>query len=213
MRWHLEVMTPAETRALKDIGQNPTTKAFFLAGGTAIALHLGHRRSVDLDWFTTEEIGDYAQQAGRMQKDISHFVLDKIAPQTIYCTVRKVRCSFIGLPYPLLGPTLELPGFGCRVAGLDDLAAMKLAAVAQRGAKKDFIDVFALVREHRPLKDLIAVYKKRHRFKEAAHLLNALVYFDDADGDPMPQMIWKTGWKEVKDAIREDVKQIGPDDC
>ena len=208
MSWHLEVMTPAETRALRDLAQNETTRPFFLAGGTAVALHLGHRRSVDLDWFTTDEIEDYSGLAGRMQKEVPRFVLQKFSPRMIYCSVGDVRCSFIGLPYPLLDPTLDLPGFGCRVAGLDDLAAMKLAALAQRGAKKDFIDVFALAREHRPLEDLISAYKKRHGFNDAAHLLNALVYFDNANDDPMPQMIWKIGWKEVQAAIRQWVKQI-----
>jgi hypothetical protein len=80
---------------------------------------------------------------------------------------------------------------------------MKLAAIAQRGARKDFVDLFALAREHRPLDELVALYKKRHGFKEAAHLLNALVFFDDAEGEPMPQMLWKTGWREMKDSIRE----------
>jgi len=208
MKWHLDVMSAPMKSALLDLAGNETTGAFFLAGGTAVALHLGHRRSVDLDWFTAEDVGDYALLAGRMQKAIPRFVLGTIAPQMIYCTVRKVRCSFIGLPYPLMGTALELPGFGCRVAGLDDLAAMKLAALAQRGAKKDFIDVFALAREHRPLDDLISIYKKRHGFRDAAHLLNALVYFDDAEHDPMPQMIWKAGWGEVKDSIRAWVKAI-----
>jgi hypothetical protein len=201
-------MTPAETRALRDIGRIAAKKGFYLAGGTAVALHLGHRRSVDLDFFSAERIDNESLLAGQIREAVPRFVLGKISPGMIFGSVRKVQCSFVALPYPLLCPPLDMPNFGCLVAHLDDLAAMKLAALAQRGAKKDFIDVFALARKHRPLNDLLVLYRKKHGFKESAHLLNALVYFDDANDDPMPSMIWDVRWTDVQSAFRLWVKQI-----
>jgi hypothetical protein len=212
LKWHLEVMTPAERRALQDIGRIATERGFYLAGGTAVALHLGHRRSVDLDFFTAGEMNDETLLAGIIREAVPRFVPGKLSPRTIYGSVRKVQCSFIGMPYPLLCPTIDMPDFGCRVADLDDLAAMKLAALAQRGAKKDFLDVFALAQKHRPLKDLLGFYRKKYGFKESAHLLNALVFFDDADDDPMPSMVWDDRWTDVRAAFRLWVKQIERDD-
>ncbi len=58
MRFHVEVLAPAQRRVLGRLGPVLTARGYYLAGGTALALHLGHRRSVDLDWFTPEPLGD-----------------------------------------------------------------------------------------------------------------------------------------------------------
>lgn len=212
MKWHPEALAPSQKLALRDLGGIAEARGFYLAGGTAVALYLGHRLSVDLDWFTDGRIEDESRLAGQLREAAPRLAVEKLSRQALNCSVRNVRCSFIALPYRLMRPTLELPGFGCRIAALDDLAAMKLAAVAQRGARKDFIDVFALAREHRPLGELVRLYERRHGFAGSAHLMNALVYFDDAEGDPMPRMLWKIRWGKVKDSIRGWVRRMAMED-
>jgi hypothetical protein len=83
---------------------------------------------------------------------------------------------------------------GFRIASLDDLACMKLSAIVDRGSKKDFVDVFALCREHRPLHELLQLYARRFRRADVGHVMVALSYFADAEGTPMPRMLWPVTW-------------------
>ncbi len=94
------------------------------------------------------------------------------------------------------------------MASLDDLAGMKLAAVAQRGAKKDFIDLFALLEKHRPLNELLSLYQKKFSIRDIGHVLRATTYFDDAERQRMPSMIWGASWLDVKDAIKRQAKEF-----
>jgi len=119
-----------------------------------------------------------------------------------------VRVAWFEYRYPLLGETVAWPGCSCRLASLDDLACMKLSAVAQRGAKKDFIDLYALVTRHRPLLDLLAAYEQRYKLQNIAPVLYGLSYFDDADKERTPTMLWDVDWRTVKRAIRAWVKGL-----
>jgi hypothetical protein len=94
------------------------------------------------------------------------------------------------------------------VGSLPDLACMKLSAVAQRGSKKDFIDLFALGSKAFTLKGMLRFYQKKFNIKDIGHVLYGLTYFDEADQEPMPRMIWDTRWKIIRDTIREWVRKI-----
>ncbi|MFM8708230.1 MAG: nucleotidyl transferase AbiEii/AbiGii toxin family protein, partial [Planctomycetia bacterium] len=94
-----------------------------------------------------------------------------------------------------------------RLAGLADLAAMKLLAVSQRGTKKDFIDVHALG-SVMPLEAMIDAYCRRFGLTDFGRVLAALCYFDDADDEPMPTMLVPSDWESIKDAIRGQVRAI-----
>lgn len=88
-----------------------------------------------------------------------------------------------------------------RPAASEDIAAMKLAAVAQRGSKKDFIDVFALGR-HFGLGDMLVSYRKKYGVEDVGHVLVALAYFDDADRERTPMLLQRQSWPDVKATIR-----------
>ena len=103
---------------------------------------------------------------------------------------------------------MHWPDYGCRLASLDDLACMKLSAVAQRGAKKDFVDLYALGLYHRPLPDLLALYRQKYATNDIAHLLYALAYFDDADPERMPHLLWNFDWRTIKRATRSWVQDV-----
>ena len=81
-------------------------------------------------------------------------------------------------------------------------------AIAQRGSKKDFIDVYAMGLAHRPLRDMLRLYRQKYAVGDVGHLLYALAYFDDADAERTPPMLWEVNWRTVKKAIRGWVKEV-----
>ena len=88
-----------------------------------------------------------------------------------------------------------------------DIACTKLQTIGMRGSKKDFIDLYFLLQRY-TLKNLLDYTKKKYAESDYSetHILKSLVYFDDADGQPMPRMHKDVSWKQVKDSIIEAVK-------
>jgi hypothetical protein len=117
-----------------------------------------------------------------------------------------VKLSFLEYNYPLLAPSVVWPEYGCRIAGLEDLAAMKLSAIANRGARKDFIDIYALGRGSFSLDGMLGLYRRKFATQDLAHILMSLTYFDDADQEAPPEMLWPLGWDEVKRTAEAWVK-------
>lgn len=111
-----------------------------------------------------------------------------------------VRVSFLEYRYPLLRPAVVARD-GIRMASLEDIACMKLAAIAQRGAKKDFVDLYALGRRF-PLAEMVSLYRKKYSTRDVGHLLHALSYFDDADREPMPRLLRRWTWPAIRNAVR-----------
>ena len=170
-------------------------EGFYLGGGTAIALHLGHRRSVDLDWFTTERIDDPLRLVARVRDDGVIIEDTRTDKGTVHGRVDDVRVSLIEYRYPQLGTVVRLEGSGAPIAVLDDLAAMKLSALAQRGTRRDFVDVHALAQEFRPLPEMLDLYRRKFDVEDTTHVVYGLSYFDDADAEQMPTMLRDTDWK------------------
>jgi hypothetical protein len=156
-----------------------------------------------LDWFTPDRLGDPLRLAQDLRAAGVAFATDQTAPGTLSGTSAGVRVSLLEYRYPLLRPAPRWRPGQCRVASRADLAAMKLAAVAQRGAKKDFVDLYALVRSGLSLRQAIQGYRRKYAVGDVAHVLYSLVYFDDADRERMPRMVWPTDWRAVKAALRE----------
>lgn len=206
MRPHLEVLDPPQAAVLTRMAGPMAEAGFHLGGGTAIALHLGHRKSIDLDWFTPSPLGDPLRLAARLRDRGLGIDNPRTAPGTLHGLVDRVRVSLIEYRYPLLGELARIEGSGAPIAALGDLAAMKLAAVAQRGARRDFLDVHALVHSFRELPELLASYRRKYRTDDVTHVLYGLSYFDDADKEQMPRMLQEVDWEQVKDALRDWVR-------
>ncbi len=178
----------------------------YLAGGTAVALQLGHRISYDLDFFTNEAF-DEETLLPRLKK-ISDFKLEKIAWKTILGKFKGVRFSIFYYEYPLLYPTKK---FGkINVLDIRDLAAMKIAAIASRGVKRDFVDLYFICRETASLNDAIQLYERKYKnlAATAPHIIKSLVYFEDAKKEDMPDMLEKIEWEEVKKFFEKEVRKI-----
>jgi hypothetical protein len=127
---------------------------------------------------------------------------------TIHGSIYGVRVSLIELRYPLLRPVEVFPDLNCQIASLLDLAAMKLVAVSQRGARKDFVDIYALGVGGLYLTDMLAAFRQRYSVSDVSRVLYSLVYFEDAEAEPMPVMLWDVEWQEIKRTIREWVQAI-----
>lgn len=179
-----------------------------MGGGTAVALHLGHRQSLDLDWFTGRAIDDPLTLAKDIQDRGVDLHVGSAPRRTLHGTVAGVRVSFLESRYPLLKSPIVWPELGCAVSALDDLAAMKLLAVSQRGTKKDFLDVYALCRHGWSLADMLDCYRKKYSVDDIARVLFSLCCFDDADPAPMPRLLEPITWEEVKASLRMWVKSL-----
>lgn len=204
---HAEILPSEQSECLKTLGPAASALGFHLAGGTAIALHLGHRRSVDFDWFTPQfpclpvELGEELRRRGVV------LTPSTLAERTVHGSIAGVRVSFLEFRPPLLEPLIDWPGGRCRLASRSDLAAMKLLAVAQRGTKKDFIDLHALSRQL-PLTTMLDCYRRRFGVSDTSRVLAGLCYFDDAENEPSPVMLVPCDWETVKNELREMVRRV-----
>ena len=198
---HPQVMPPAQQAVLRRLGRLATEADFYLGGGTAAAIQIGHRRSVDLVWFTNEAIPDPLRLAARFQGQRFDLTVDSVDAGTLHAESDGVLLSFLEYRYPLLEPPAEWAEYGCRLASLPDLACMKLSAIAGRGTKRDFIDVFALGRGGMGLGEMLDLYKRKFSIRDIGHVVMSLTYFDDAEAEDMPAMLWDVGWSDVKESI------------
>jgi hypothetical protein len=206
MGFHRDVLTQDQKRVLKRLGPFAMQQNFYLAGGTALAIYLGHRRSRDFDWFTTRPMSDAMNLAILIREECTPFAMGQVARGTLSGSVSRVPVSFFEYQYSLLQKEIYWPEFGCRLASLPDIACMKLSAIAQRGHKKDFIDLYALGIKSFSLRQMLGFYRKKFSLQDIAHILFALSYFDDAEKERMPVMLWETQWNTIKKTIQTWVK-------
>lgn len=208
MRFHQEALPEEQLEVLRQTAPALAQIGFYLAGGTALALHLGHRQSLDLDWFSGDRLEDPLHLAQRLRDAGLAFVTAQTAPGTLHGNVLGVRMSLFEFRYPLLQALVSWEEIGVRLASLDDLACMKLSAIAQRGSRKDFYDIYALCRVHRPLVELLSLYRQKFAIDDIGPLLYGLVYFADAEAEPDPVLIHAVRWTSVKRSMRAWVKEI-----
>jgi predicted nucleotidyltransferase component of viral defense system len=172
----------------------------YLAGGTAIALHLGHRISRDLDLFTNNpEV--VLERARTVLSRLSNAEVTSISDATLAMRIDTIPVDIVKYPYPLLNPPSEGPG-QFPVASLEDLATMKLAAAARRGIRRDFWDLYEIFQSGAvTLASSLASYTRRFGVKESDlyHVIRALTFFDDAEADVlMPEGLTAERWATIK---------------
>ncbi|NOZ78464.1 MAG: nucleotidyl transferase AbiEii/AbiGii toxin family protein [Acidobacteria bacterium] len=197
LKLHWEATVPGMRQVYELISKALRGESFYLAGGTALALMEAHRISFDLDFFA-KSIKSPAALAERLDERPLEIRVTSVAPGTLYAVANGIQVSFIATHYPLLLPAAA-PGDGLiPLASRDDLGAMKLAAVASRGSRKDFVDLWILVRRHRSLQEYLELYRRKYVSHDVGHVLRSLVYFDDADSEPELQLTAPVDWRNVK---------------
>jgi hypothetical protein len=203
--WHREIITTMVARVLRVLQGESILAPFYLAGGTGLALHLGHRRSVDLDFFTGE-FAEPAELVQRLQR-LEGFSLVSQAAQTLHVHLQGTKVSFLGYAYPVLFPlgTFE----GVKIADPRDIACMKISAVAGRGTKRDFVDLYTACRRY-GLSQLLPLFKQKYAQANYStlHVLKSLCYFEEAEKEPLPDMAIPLSWEEVKQFFTHEVLRL-----
>lgn len=162
---------------------------------------------MDLDWFTAEPLPDPLRLAREIQESGVSLVVTGVERGTLHATVSGVRVTLLEYRYPLLQPFTRWEERSVSLASLADIACMKLAAVAQCGSKRDFVDVYAIARRF-SLARMLSFYRRKYGIRDAGHVLYALTYFDDADGERMPDMLRPWRWDAIKAVILRKVAEL-----
>lgn len=193
---------------LKKLLLLPLFSGLRLAGGTSLALQSGHRKSIDIDLF-----GSLNADTITLSAALSHFgevIRLNNSPNIHIYSINGIKVDIVNYPYPWIDDLLLIDGI--RLASLKDIGAMKLAAITGRGTKKDFIDLYLLLK-HFSLSELISFYEQKFKDGSVFLVLKSLVYFEDADAEQMPVMGMNFSWDQVKVTIRkvhsEFMKSLG----
>jgi hypothetical protein len=192
---------PEVLELIKAIQADSIFQGMRLVGGTALALQIGHRISVDIDMFGQLEadelvVSGFLTQMGRTIQ------VKKSANINIYI-VNDIKVDIVNYPYQWLEPAID--DSGIILAGLKDIAAMKLAAIAGRGTKKDFVDIFFLL-SHFSLAEMLELFVRKYPDGTEMIVLKSLTWFEDANKDEMPFMLVDCAWESVKKEIKKQVK-------
>lgn len=190
-----ETLLPDTVRALKEIKPGILPSRTYLAGGTSLALQIGHRISVDLDFFTPIKF-DEIIIANELKK-IKGFSLEQTGNLSVLGKIGETRFSIFSYPYELVAPTENFEKV--LLAGKKDLAAMKVHALEDRGTKRDFIDVFFLTKDF-TLEEMLEFYSQKYHCLDdhLYSIIRSLNYFSDAEEEEIPTMLKPIDWQEVK---------------
>jgi len=194
---HTGILTTAQLAVLEGLTTVPTVREFYLAGETALALRHGHRRSVDFDFFRAGLL-DAQELLLALEDTFSELERLPAGAETVYVRLCGVTTSFFRYPYRQLESVESTPwGFG--IASDPDIAAMKIEAIAGRGSRKDFVDLRVLCRAGLTLDGVFELFERKYgtRRTDRYHRLRALAYFDDAEQEPMPDMLVPFDWDEA----------------
>jgi len=193
-----ETVEPATLELLKQMVGLPEMKPFRLVGGTALSLLFGHRKSIDLDFFTDEPL----------QKEVFIPALEdafgKVIPtnersKVIYqCVIRNVKVDFVYVSDSFLNPVQIIDKIP--FADTKDLIALKLNAIKGRGVKKDFLDLAKLLKIY-SFDELFRFYYDRYPYDDSPALSRSVVYFDDAENTLAPQSLDGMTWVKAKKVI------------
>lgn len=196
---YTSTLLPATLDLLKKFMKLPVLDGFILVGGTAIALQLGHRISVDLDFFTSAPFNEVL--LSEHLKAEHNFELDFITKHTIKGEINGVKVDYIAHQYAWIEPVIEEDGI--RMAGLSDLSAMKLNAISNDGSRvKDFIDI-AYLSGKLSLNSMLDAYVRKYN-NNVIIPLKALYYYEDINfSEPIHMAAGKkSDWNTIEGRLK-----------
>jgi len=200
----VDIILPETLQLLEELQSDPALKSFFLVGGTALALQIGHRFSVDLDLFTTEAFD--VQQLEKYLVENYNLHTDNVAAYTIRGSISNIKTDFLQHAYPLVKSLFKTEHL--RLASIEDIAAMKLNAISISGQRlKDFIDIYFLL-ERMSLEEMLIAYENKYSHSNKLIPMKALVYFGDLNtSQTFPKMVHKLTWKKIEARLVAAVKK------
>lgn len=205
MKVHLEILPERQKELLSFLTSQRWLKSFYLAGGSALALQICHRQSYDFDFFTNIDFN--TKKVIYNLNEVGNFQLFDEEKNIIDGLFEGVKISFSAHKFSVLKPFIKYEQLN--IADKLDIALMKLEAISGRANKKDFIDLYFLLHDY-SLSELFEKYTLKYgkKISNIYHLLKSLVYFEDAENQPMPVMIRKVLWNDVKKYIISEVKNV-----
>ncbi len=181
---------------------------WYLAGGTALALQVGSRKSYDLDFFTQKRDFDNNEVLSELLK-VKQWNVTIDRKNTIYGDLFGCKTSFI--TYPFFIPKQEPIWYkSIKILAPLDIAVMKIIAVSQRGRKRDFFDLYWCAQNVESLQDIVRRLKVQYPtvVHDYHHILKALIYFADAENDPEPEIFFESSWPIIKEFFKKEVPPI-----
>jgi len=199
---HRETVTSQLMDVLEVLMTSSELNDLRLVGGTALALQLGHRNSVDIDLFGSHQYSS---------SELDIIISKMLSPQsqkggdTIKAyIVDGVKVDIVKYHYAWLDPQVIIQGI--RMASIKDIAAMKVAAITNRGSKKDFVDLYVLL-QHFSLEEIMSFYLEKIQDGNKWLAVRSITYFDDADLQPMPKLFIDVTWEDIKSTITDVAKK------
>lgn len=209
IEWRIESLPRGVKNALNFLSTQEWLRGnrWYLAGGTALALYEGHRVSLDLDFFTRHNT--FQPKEVLVHLEDKDWTVDVAEPGTVYASFASTKVSFIA--YPFFVSKEKMAQYGSiNMLNPRDIAVMKIIAVSQRGRKRDFIDLYWYIKKREALVDVLRRLPNQYPTvaHDYHHILKSLMYFGDAEEDPMPKIFFKASWREIKAYFRREVPRI-----
>ena len=180
-------------------------KDFYLAGGTALALQIGHRKSYDLDFFIDRDFNEN-EIASYISNDLSGEIVST-GENTVYGLIDNVKISFISFKYKLIKDFIHYSNI--KLASFEDIACMKCSAIAQRSEKKDFFDLYEILKRIQPmeLRNMLTEKFQTNGFNPY-YMAKTFFFFDEVEKSPEPISLNGTTWEKVKSYLISNEKKI-----
>lgn len=197
-----ETVEPATLGLLTELMSTPELKQFRLVGGTALSLLLGHRASIDLDLFTDEAF-DAELIIHSLSNKYTSFSFEGIkSPRLFFAFINNVKVDFVNT-FEKFNNDYNLIE-NVRFASIEDIIALKMNAVAGRGAKKDFWDIYELLNNY-SFEQMFSFYQKKYPNNSLMMILKSITYFMDADLQPDPNCFKNLSWDHIKNEITKQI--------
>jgi len=195
---YYETVSPGTLSLLRRLVQIPALNIFRLVGGTSLALQLGHRISVDLDFFTDKNF-DVVELRRVIELELNTIGMISVSKTGFSCLIENVKCDFYNWSVPFIEEIINEGELS--LDGLKDISAFKLDAIITRKEKKDFFDIYFLL-EKFAFKELIDFYKKKYPYNDIKIAMDALSEIDIADNSEDPTLLKEIKWNEAKEKIK-----------
>ncbi|HKK57979.1 MAG TPA: nucleotidyl transferase AbiEii/AbiGii toxin family protein [Salinivirga sp.] len=198
---HKSAVKPELLRILDQVMQIDAFSDLRMVGGTALALQIGHRESIDIDLFGKIA---FLEQEKNIELTGNVEVLKKSKNINVL-SIDNIKVDIVNYKYPWISPLIEEDNY--RLASIKDIGAMKLSAITGRGTKKDFIDLYYLLKMF-SFDELFNFYSEKFDDGNLFLVKKSLAYFDDAEPEPMPVMKEKINWEEIKSQLQELMRKF-----
>ena len=198
---HLSILDAGTLAVLRQISKIPLIeRQFALAGGTSLALQTGHRKSIDLDFFS-EKVFLPTDLENLLAGNTSwRYEPSGAGERMLFCFINGIKCDFVNEPFPLIESFLEVDGI--KLYSIADIAAMKMHAICGRGKKKDFFDIYVLLQLY-SWQQMLKWFELKYGSSQLFFLWKSITYFSDAEDEVDIRGLepYSASWQEIKEKI------------